>query len=606
MKATRGTFSIRRDCPALLALIWSLSALSAPAQEDIAVLRNKVAQLVAKLGAEEFDVRENTTAQLIELGHQAIPLIAPYLAVRDPEVAARVRRILEQVQGTPGEATDGLTLTAALAGSKPQKGQTVTLWLTLKNVSDHDIYVIQYFWWLGLRPKPARPSGPVVLAASPDDRNVRDYLRLAPGQTLSRLMDADPEAGDDIDGPLKACLYIARHMGTEGVVPGQVFMGHLTSGPIELRYADSPVAPSPGVAALWDAYNTTGLAAGELSRKKEYGEVVQWGLRRPTDEERMKAFQLFLAQPRPDLEDALIYFLTRMGPRLRDEKGQNDGLLKYAQRLPMAARVSFLRRVFNALNHDWRAWGYMAAHLSRSNEAPERGLAAQVFFELIAQGDDRPEVAEFVAWEFFSNPDPKLRDPKKAIDVIQKLLSKSPRNPYYRCALACFQNDQQAMIRIAGEIGSASEQNSMAWGLVTKNRPTPAQAELALLLAQQAVKATKGYQTEPLFMDTLAVVYAAKEDFALALETEEKALELLPKGHGEYRDYAARVARFTALVKAARTEYPNRVLQEPPLHSPEARAALLSRLETEKNATIREEISRLLNRCFPDASPKTP
>ena len=146
-----------------------------------------------------------------------------------------------------------------------------------------------------------------------------------------------------------------------------------------MRYAESLPQPAKEIPASWDAFNKRELSAAELARKKEYLDVVRWGLRRPSEEQRAKAFKLFLTHPRSELEDAVIHYLARMGPRFRDEKGQNDGLLKYARSLPIGPRVAFLRRVFHAIDHDWRGLGYMAAPLSASSETAERGLAAQVF-----------------------------------------------------------------------------------------------------------------------------------------------------------------------------------------------------------------------------------
>jgi tetratricopeptide (TPR) repeat protein len=320
-------------------------------------------------------------------------------------------------------------------------------------------------------------------------------------------------------------------------------------------------------------------------------------LRRPDEDERIACFDLFLEHPRAELEDDIVEFLTRLGPRVRRESEQNKKLLAYARSLPLPRRIALLRRVVLAVEHDWRSALNMVIPFTVSCEPAERALAAEVFLRFMERGEERPEVYEFVAWELFSNPDPKLRNPEKAIEIIRRALAKKPGDPSYRCALACFQKDREALEKIADEVGDASEQNSLAWKLVTRGRPTPSKVELAVLLAERSV-AGAGSTTRPFALDTLAVVYAAKGTYTKALEAEEKALALMPRNNSEYADYAARVARFTALAHAQKDEYPAMPLQPPKLHSPAARDALLARLETEREHLIKREIVRLLKSCY--------
>jgi len=77
---------------AVLSGVVACCAGSAIAQESDA---EKAAQLVAKLGHEDFQVRENATTSLIELGIPAKQVVETATRSSDPEVRFRAQRILD-------------------------------------------------------------------------------------------------------------------------------------------------------------------------------------------------------------------------------------------------------------------------------------------------------------------------------------------------------------------------------------------------------------------------------------------------------------------------------------------------------------------------------
>ncbi len=59
------------------------------------------ADLIAKLGHDDPDVREAATAELIKLGRPAADIVRPLLKSDDPEVSARAYWILDAVDPPP-------------------------------------------------------------------------------------------------------------------------------------------------------------------------------------------------------------------------------------------------------------------------------------------------------------------------------------------------------------------------------------------------------------------------------------------------------------------------------------------------------------------------
>ncbi|MBI1914819.1 MAG: PQQ-binding-like beta-propeller repeat protein [Planctomycetes bacterium] len=109
---------IDTDGPGLLAFLRKNTTTDA----DVASLE----ALIKDLGADRFRVREQATARLIAVGERAVSLLRVAEKSRDPEVAYRARRCLEQIKQGASEA---LLATAArlLALRKPDGAAKVLL-----------------------------------------------------------------------------------------------------------------------------------------------------------------------------------------------------------------------------------------------------------------------------------------------------------------------------------------------------------------------------------------------------------------------------------------------------------------------------------------------
>ena len=92
--------------------------------------------------------------------------------------------------------------------------------------------------------------------------------------------------------------------------------------------------------------------------------------------------------------------------------------------------------------------------------------------------------------------------------------------------------------------------NDTAWDLLTNEHAELRNATRALPLARRAVGKSGG--VDPNFLDTLALAQHLTGDTPAAIETEKKALSLLPPG-APRGDYEAALARFEAALKNAGT-----------------------------------------------------
>jgi tetratricopeptide (TPR) repeat protein len=91
---------------------------------------------------------------------------------------------------------------------------------------------------------------------------------------------------------------------------------------------------------------------------------------------------------------------------------------------------------------------------------------------------------------------------------------------------------------------SADDKNTCAWNLLTCDPADLRDPETALRLARQA-SAMTNYASPPI-LDTLALAQHLTGDTAAAIETEKKALSLLPADSPARGDYEAAIARFEA------------------------------------------------------------
>ena len=89
------------------------------------------------------------------------------------------------------------------------------------------------------------------------------------------------------------------------------------------------------------------------------------------------------------------------------------------------------------------------------------------------------------------------------------------------------------------------DKNECAWQLLTCEPPELQNPEQALPFALEANELTS--HANPSFLDTLALAYHRTGDTARALETQKRALELLPPGESPLRkELEARLAEFEA------------------------------------------------------------
>jgi tetratricopeptide (TPR) repeat protein len=586
-----------------------------PPDKDAGEIRKKLPDILRRLGDDSWEVREKASDDLTLLGPKAVPLIAPHVSHRDPEIAWRVQAALAKLKGAPGEALEGLSLTAAMAGPKPRPGEAAALWLTITNVSDHDVHIFQYFWRLNLQSE--KESGTeharMVGADSPAAFTAQDFLCLKPGESLGCLMDADPTPAAKGQALTRAYLEISLPPGAQKVAEkfkGSTFSGarELVSGAVEMSYAEDPAGLDAEAAAL-----AAGFLAGKADAEKlldpraKNGKALETalaalraGLRRADESERWKFFEFACAHPHAAVEDEVIDFLARYGPRMKQEDEMISGLRALRDALPAERRPILMLRAALVMLHDWRSASILVSPYTVSGNPDERAVAARVFLLLHERGDRRPQVMNWLALELFTARDTKLKDAKKALEIAELAAKADPDNVAYQFTLAVIRGKQEDLEAIAAKARTADEKNSVAWDLATKFPASQATGNLAVRLGTQAVDESReeGGRLHAYCVGTLASCHAARGDYAKAQEFEQKALELMAQDDPAYGETAQRIARFTALAKAGADERPAMVLDQPKLHSKEARDALLGRLAVEKHPLVKAEVVRLLRVNF--------
>lgn len=126
----------RLTAAALLLIGVLVGPGSARAQKADAVLKDRVAQLVAQLDADEVAARDEAERVLIRLGPRALPLLPEAGALRGAEQILRLERVrlaLEEARSKAAVATSrvtlqgqGLRLTEAIQALQTQSGNTIT------------------------------------------------------------------------------------------------------------------------------------------------------------------------------------------------------------------------------------------------------------------------------------------------------------------------------------------------------------------------------------------------------------------------------------------------------------------------------------------------
>jgi hypothetical protein len=571
--------------------------------EEAAQTRARVRELLGRLGHEQFDIREKATEDLKAMGPRIASLLAPQVNHPDLETAIRVQQVLRCLRGSPGPEVEGLMLAAVLAGPKPRKGEVVPLWLTITNTAAEDRYVFRYMWRLYIQPEHPRTITRVVGASTPATLGVRDFHRVRPGESLCVQMDAEIEDEAEFS-PLKlAHLEISLPHDERHQIPAVAFTGQseLTSGPIELTFSDEAKAPDEAALRWLADLGELKEAGGEpaLAQSPAYEAGAKLGFRRNDEHLRWRVFEFVCQHPRPALADDLIAFLAGFGPRIRDEDRQQRLLIEFARALPEERRWVFYQRVALAIQYDWRSLEGLFSFFSGLSAPAERVAAARMAQRLIEMGVPMDKAKQFLALELLSSPDAAFRDLKKAGALIEEQLKESPNDPLLQFAHAYAQGDQAAMEKARKAARSNDERNNMAWDIVARFPVGALPAEWPAELSRPVLTSVEETDRQfPYFADTYAATCAYQCDYVKALEWQEKSLSRLAQDDAERPGIGERVAYYYALMVAQPDERPRLALEMPPVKSKAVRDALLKRLGTEQDRSVRSALVRMLQERY--------
>jgi hypothetical protein len=146
----------------------------------------RLAELIKKLGDDEFEVREKASADLVKAGRLALPLLKPSMRNRDAEIARRAADCLRQI-----EKSDDLLLTAVaarvLAVRKPE-GVVEVLLAYLPGAPDESVEeaVVAALGSVGLRDGKAHAALVAALKDRETSRRVAAASLVAGGTAEQR------------------------------------------------------------------------------------------------------------------------------------------------------------------------------------------------------------------------------------------------------------------------------------------------------------------------------------------------------------------------------------------------------------------------------------
>src|SRR5579885_190534 len=195
--------------------------------------RKKLGALVRQLGDEQFAVREKASQDLFKAGRLAVPVLRPALRDRDPEIARRAQRCLQQI-----ESGADLAVTAAaarvLAARRPP-GAIAVLLAYLPSADEQSVEesVVAALQKLGLRD--GKPDPALVRALEDRDPARRAAAAQVVGRAAAEhrkpvaklLKDADPRVR------FHAAVALAR-AGDKQAVP--VLIAALADAPEQLAW----------------------------------------------------------------------------------------------------------------------------------------------------------------------------------------------------------------------------------------------------------------------------------------------------------------------------------------------------------------------------------
>lgn len=568
-------------------------------------------------------IRVAAVALLLGAGRAIAEEAYPQLVPENAQIPGKLRKLYTKGKPSAGNPRDGLVLSASLAGPTPVRGQCVPLWLTLKNVTDHDIYLFQYLWDLELQPAGGYSSG-CVLVGSDKNLSPIDFLCLKAGQSIDYLMDADVTnhiAPDTRVFRAHLLIGVPENAGrTMGARPGTVFPGGsaILSGPLEIDFGVPAAETGDKDRLVAEFLKNEAELEDKLAVAEDTTAALRRALRKPAGADRWKVFQFLCRHPRPEMADDIVDFLARWGPRDRrrgklfaDETagGGARGLRKvrlykllqnFGRKLPRQRRFSFFYQLARAAPFDWREMGTLVSRFTDTTDQEKLACAARVFLVHIACGRRETDVLSYTAWQLFTNSDDSLRDPQKAAELARLAVEVEPGKLCHRFVLANIVGDDEEVDRIAQIAKDPDQLNSMAWKLAIMYKPTPRQAKLAVAMAKRAVALTaEGHQNYPYILDTLAAAYAAERSYAAALKTQQAAYDWLWPNADPRPEYAKRLVRYVALASLAEP-LPGGAYSASLFRGPKVRDALIARLKAEKDKLIRNTICGILKAHFGD------
>lgn len=523
-----------------------------------------------------------------------------------PQYPKAVMKTFGMGEASAGVVVKGLEFRVAQTGPTPQPDERITLWILLTNTTQQPIDLHAYWWNLKIQESPTSTTRLILSGLSP--REPLDFLRIAPGETLRMLMDAQVPM-ELPTGTYRVELDITAPSiaGSHGITPFDAG-GQLVSNPVPISVA----APQPKpdnwehVEAFVGAEEPAASvqAADALLNAPNRMELLRRGLRLRDHDQSWAIFALVTQNPLPDLAPDLVEYLARMGPRntrrmsvpvppsgstgtpaMRDVD-LDDALTSFTQGLAPGARGMFYRDVCAAIHYDHRHLYNMMRPLM-ANGIPEELDAAAAVFTMQAERSSAPaDSLAFLAQRIGFHPDPAKRDPKAGLKYAKLALLADPGNISRQFVVARLEGDREKEDRIIDAITDPFAMNSIAWGLVGEATPTKEEARLAVRLATRAVEEAGESDVGYHIWDTLAAAYAGAGDYENAWRAQENALARCPRKESLRPGFAERVTTYLVAKHAGDKET--------------MQATLLERYRTSTDGHLRKALAAALRRQFPD------
>lgn len=614
---------VRAAVLALVLLAAAPESASGPRRRPTSRESSKRAadRLVRRLLSDDPAVRKAAERTLTLMRARAVPLLVKHLHDRDTRLVRGVQDVLQKIEGTPGEAVEGLTLSAIPAGPAPAKGEAIALWLTVRNTTRSDIFI--FSWLMELAARPPGAAG-AAFEKKEDEAEPRRFWapkgetpgrKLAPGQSFGFVMDADPS---DPAAAAKIAAHLKIYQVKPGVVddddvdfpenmrPFNIQPFEIVAAPVTISYAPERKVPLTDYERLlrdWLKDDTPfgldgwGVRVRDSARDKKMiaakpdADALRRALRSGKTSHRWRAFHLICRQARGEMAEDVVDFALRWGPGA--EIG--FGVLRFGKAFAQEERFAFFYRVAMVR----RGIGYtgqaLASDYMSSVYFPnELAWVTRMLLLEPAENLSRPQ-RHFVAWQLFANPNPEVHDAKRALAIATKLAAEPLANERDAFILAIMKGKKDEARRIAAGIDDPGDCNNMAWTLAIAGRPEAQDNKLAIRLAQKAVDGLDEDDEELAgHIDTLACAYATAGDYDAAARFMQKALEADASGPSR-EIFARRLVRFIGMAKTdpkERRQSPNGIA------GAKARDALLAKLESTDANEIRRAVAEVLEESF--------